>query len=85
MCCLQEQIQLSLFTGTLHNYLTRDDYSSREFCNNIWQYNKEFAMTLAGVKINNSMTRQFGPYCFKIQGELYYLTGALLVKTLDLS
>jgi len=42
-------------------------------------------MTLAGVKINNSMTRQFGPYCFKIQGELYYLTGALLVKTLDLS
>jgi len=35
-------------------------------------------MTLVGVKIDNSVTRQFGPYCFKIQGELYHLTGALL-------
>ena len=34
-------------------------------------------MTSEGVKINNSVTRQLGPYCFKIQGELYYLTGAL--------
>jgi len=35
-------------------------------------------MTLVGVKIDNSVTRQSGPYCFKIQEELYYLTGALL-------
>jgi len=35
-------------------------------------------MTLVGVKINNSVTRQLGPYCFKIQGELYHLTDALL-------
>ena len=42
-------------------------------------------MTSVRVKIDNSMTRQFGPYCFKIQGELHYLTSALLVKTLDLS
>ena len=35
-------------------------------------------MTLVGVKIDNSITRQSGPYCFKIQGELHYLTGALL-------
>jgi len=35
-------------------------------------------MTSVGVKINNSVTRQFGPYCFKIQGELHHLTGALL-------
>jgi len=34
-------------------------------------------MTSVRVKINNSVTRQLGPYCFKIQGELYYLTGAL--------
>jgi len=37
-----------------------------------------FAMTSVGVKINNSVTRQLGPYCFKIQGELHHLTGALL-------
>ena len=35
-------------------------------------------MTLVGVKIDNSVTRQSGPYCFKIQGELYHLTSALL-------
>ena len=80
MCCLQGQIQLPSLqplTGILHNYLTRDDYSSREFHNNIWQYNVAFAMTSVGVKINNSVTRQLDPYCFKIQ-ELYHLTGALL-------
>jgi len=35
-------------------------------------------MTSVGVKIDNSVTRQSGPYCFKIQGELYHLIGALL-------
>jgi len=80
MCCLQGQIQLSSLQpliGILHNYLTGDDYSSREFRNNIQQYNAAFAITSVGVKIDNSVTRQSGPYCFKIQGELHYLTGAL--------
>jgi len=35
-------------------------------------------MISVGVKINNSVTRQSGPYCFKIQRELHHLTGALL-------
>jgi len=81
MCYLQGQIQLpplQLLTGILHNYLTEDDYPSREFCNNIQQYNMTFAMTSVGVKIDNSVTRQSSPYYFKIQGELYHLTGALL-------
>ena len=80
MCCLQGQIQLpslQLLTGILHNYLTGNDYPLREFRNNIWQYNAAFAMTSVGVKIDNSVTRQSGPYCFKIQGELHHLTGAL--------
>ena len=36
-------------------------------------------MTLVEVKIDNSITRQSGPYCFKIQGELHYFTGTLLL------
>jgi len=78
---LQGQIQLPSLqplTGILHNYLTGNDYSSREFCNNIWQYNAAFVMTSVEVKIDNSVTRQSGPYCFKIQEELHHLTGALL-------
>jgi len=81
MCYLQEQIQLPPFrplTGILHNYLTGDDYSSREFHNNIRQYNAAFAMTSVEVKIDNSVTRQSDLYCFKIQGELHHLTSALL-------
>ena len=35
-------------------------------------------MTSVGVKIDNSVTRQSGPYCYKIQGELHHLTSALL-------
>ena len=35
-------------------------------------------MTSVGVKIDNSVTRQSSPYCFKIQEELHHLTGALL-------
>jgi len=35
-------------------------------------------MTSVEVKIDNSITRQFGPYCFKIQGELHHLTDTLL-------
>jgi len=60
MCCLQGQIQLppfQLLTGILHNYLTGNDYPSREFRNNIRQYNAAFAMTSVGVKIDNSVTR----------------------------
>ena len=59
MCCLQGQIQLpplQPLTGILHNYLTGNDYLSREFCNNIHQYNVAFAMTSVEVKINNSVT-----------------------------
>ena len=81
MCCLQGQIQLpplQPLTGILHNYLTGDDHPSREFCNNIQQYNAAFAITSVGVKIDNLVTRQSGPYYFKIQGELDHLTGALL-------
>ena len=52
--------------------------TSREFHSNIWQYNTAFAMTLVGVKIDNLVTRQSGPYCFKIQGELHHLTSTLL-------
>ena len=79
MCCLQIQLPfLQPLTGILYNYLTGNDYSSREFYNNIQQYNTAFAMTSVEVKIDNSVTRQSGPYCFKIQGELHHLTGALL-------
>ena len=38
-------------------------------------------MTSVGVKIDNSVTRQSGPYCFKIQRKLHHLTSAFLPHT----
>jgi len=35
-------------------------------------------MTLVGVKINNSITKQSEPYCLKIQNTLHYLIDAFL-------
>ena len=35
-------------------------------------------MTSVGVKIDNSVTKQSGPCCFKIQRELHHLTSTLL-------
>jgi len=58
--------------------LTGDDYHLKNFCNNIRQYNATFVMTSVEIKIDNSITRQSGPYCFKIQDALYHLIGALL-------
>jgi len=49
---------------------------SKEFCNNIQQYNVAFSITSVGVKIDNSVIRQSGLYCFKIQ-ELHHLRDAL--------
>jgi len=36
-------------------------------------------MTLVGVKINNSITKQSEPYCLKIQNTLHYLVDAFLL------
>ena len=81
ICCFQEQIQLPFlqaFTRVLQNYLTEDDYYSKNSHNNIKQYNVIFAITLVEVKINNFITKQSGPYCFKTQSTLHYLTSTLL-------
>lgn len=49
------------------------------FKSNICQYNAAFAFTSLGVKIDDqSVTNAQGPYCFRINGELHHLSGALL-------
>jgi len=55
--------------------------SQENFTIDLQQYNIAFAITLVEVKIDNLVTGQSGLYCFKIQGELYHLTNALLSHT----
>src|SRR3954466_8433160 len=80
-CCLQGQVQLPPIPeppAALRNLLWGLHPLSGEFKKNIRQYNNAFAFTSLGVKIDRSVTRGTGPYCFKISGELHHKTGGLL-------
>jgi hypothetical protein len=51
---------------------------SKEFRDKIRCYNSAFAFISIGVKVDPTVTRASGPYCFKISGKLHHLTGSLL-------
>ena len=77
MCCLQGQIQLPPFqplTGILHNYLTGDNYPSREFHNNICvtnfiqSYLYQFFDDFHGLKTSlKPLRRPFNRYKSRIE------------------
>ncbi len=81
VCCLQGQIALRPFHPMPHdleNLFCGVSPYSDGFKANIRNYNSALAFTSLGVKIDESVTRSSGPYCFKIHGELCHLSGALL-------
>ncbi|KAF5347794.1 hypothetical protein D9756_010287 [Leucocoprinus leucothites] len=83
VCCLQGQIRLEPFhplnpNEALAQYMTRQRPQWQEFYEDIRRYNAAFAMISVGVKLDASVLRGTGAYCFKIQGELHHLAGALL-------
>ena len=51
---------------------------SAHFKDKIRQYNAAFAFTSLGVKVDHKITNAPGPYCFRINGDLHHLSGALL-------
>jgi len=63
---------------TLRQLLEGEGHQSEEFCKNIRHYNAALAFTSLGVKIDESVLRGTGRYCFCIQGQLHHSTGALL-------
>jgi hypothetical protein len=80
-CCLQGKVQIPPVPeppATLKNLLHGLSPLSGSFRKNIRQYNNAFAFTSVGVKIDNSVTRGTGPYCFKISGELHHSMGTLM-------
>ncbi|KAF8841619.1 hypothetical protein BDN67DRAFT_900978, partial [Paxillus ammoniavirescens] len=55
-----------------------DSAASREFLDNICQYNAAFAFTSLGVKQDHAVNQGNGPYVFRIHGELCHCAGSLL-------
>lgn len=81
VCCLQGQIALPPYRpmpNELENLLCGISPQSQTFKGNIRSYNSALAFTSLGAKIDQSVTRSSGPYCFKICGKLCHLSGALL-------
>ena len=54
---------------------SRNDFQSRNFIENIRQYNSAMAFASFGAKLANHSG--YGPYCFKIHGSIYHQTGSL--------
>lgn len=74
MCCLQSQVKLPRLPDipflTYRELLNGISPLSREFKNNIRQYNAALAFTSLGVKVDSKVTESSGPYCFRVHGEL---------------
>jgi hypothetical protein len=80
-CCLQGPICLPPLQQpplSYHNLLCGGSPFSKQFKDNICQYNAALAFTFLGVKIDHSVTHAAGPYSFCINGELHHLSGSLL-------
>jgi hypothetical protein len=82
ICCDHGIVQLPAFPDPpeeLKQLLIGQDHDSREFRENIRQYNASLAFTSLGVQIDNSVNRRgSGPYIFRIHGELRHRSGSLL-------
>lgn len=80
-CCLQGQVMLPPLPPPpmeLRHLLYGTSPWAHHFKDRIHQYNAAFAFTSLGVKIDHKITNAPGPYCFRINGELHHLSGALL-------
>jgi hypothetical protein len=82
ICCDHGMVQLPSFPDPpdeLRQLLDGQDPDSREFRENIRQYNAALAFTSLGVQIDESVNRRGpGPYIFRIHGELCHRSGSLL-------
>jgi hypothetical protein len=46
---------------------------------NVCAYNKTFAFTSIGIKIDQTVLQGCGPYVFQIYGQMYHVIGSLLL------
>ncbi len=80
LCCENGKVLLPNLPATLQELevlLTSKESSAVKFRDQIRMYNSVLAFTSLGAKIDESVTRGPGPYCFRIQGELYHKIGSL--------
>lgn len=74
-CCQHGKVQLNRIPEPptlLRNLLQGSHEQSKHFLDNIRLYNSSFAFASFNANLMNFNERRPGPYCFKIQGQIYY-------------
>ena len=81
-CCFSGKVHLPRLHDPppeLLELLRGQDPISKDFRNNIRNYNNALAMTSLGCQQDHSINRTGqGPYVFKVQGSMYHYTGPLI-------
>jgi len=80
LCCENGKVLLLSLPATpqeLEVLLTSKDGNTVKFRDQIRMYNSVLAFTSLGAKVDESIKKGTGSYCFCIQGELYHKIGSL--------
>ncbi|KIJ58352.1 hypothetical protein HYDPIDRAFT_102853 [Hydnomerulius pinastri MD-312] len=80
-CCKSGKVNIPYLDnvpGELWNLFYAQDDISKEFHQNIHQYNNVLAMTSVGGQVDNAVNNGHGPYVHKIHGEVHHCIGSLL-------
>ena len=84
ICCMRGKVKLPVALKSspplLKRLFTKEHPKSNTFLENIRRYNSMFAFTSMGGKIDHSVNKGRGPYCFRLHGENYHVAGTLLPK-----
>ncbi|XP_035840188.1 uncharacterized protein LOC110913743 [Helianthus annuus] len=81
LCCGYGKVELPDYKDAVPSYkklFMYKDKESKHFLNNIRRYNSMFAFTSMGGKVDPTVNRGNGPFCYRISGENYHSTGSLL-------
>ncbi|XP_022014342.1 uncharacterized protein LOC110913832 [Helianthus annuus] len=81
LCCGYAKVELPDYKDAHPNYqklFTSLDNESKHFLKNIRRYNSMFAFTSMGGKVDPTVNRGNGPFCYRISGENYHSIGSLL-------
>ena len=82
MCCLNGKVVLPMCKPPpqeLHRlFFDKDTQESKNFIENIRQYNNMFSFTSFGGKINHALNSGGAPYTFSLSGMNYHSIGNLL-------
>lgn len=77
LCCHKGKINVPevVVCDELKTLLERNDNTTKNYLDNIRQFNSALAM--ASVQVNSVHVPGRGPFCFKIHGQMYHMIGGL--------